>query len=72
MGEEKKKKIYQALCILKEPATVETMQKLNIPDGFLLQQMTPLRVLHRRPFLTRPRQIYSVKGYIYKGKMNDE
>lgn len=67
-GEEFKKKHYRALCVLNEPVTVEILQKLNIPDGFLLQQMTPLRVLHRRPFLTRSRQIYSVKGYVQKGK----
>ena len=63
-GEEDKKKTYRALCILKEPATVELMERLNMPEGFITQQITPLRVLHRRPLLTRPRQIYSVKGYI--------
>lgn len=66
-GEENKRKFYRALCILKEPATVETMQKLDIPNGFIVQQPTPLRVLHRRPLLTRPRQIHSVKGYVQKG-----
>lgn len=44
------------------------MQKLDIPNGFTIQQLTPLRVLHRRPLLTRPRQIFSVKGYVNKGK----
>lgn len=68
MGEEKKQKVYRALCILKEPATIEIMKKLDIPSGFLLQQMTPLRVLHRRPFLTRPRQIYSLKAYVHPGE----
>lgn len=66
-GEEQKRKFYRALCILNEPATLEIMQKLNIPDGFLIQQQTPLRVLHRRPLLPRPRQIYSVKAYLHKG-----
>lgn len=66
-GEEQKKKLYRALCILKEPVTREIINKLNIPDGFLVQQKTPLRVLHRRPLLTRPRQIYSVKAYVSKG-----
>lgn len=67
-GEEHKRKFYQAMCVLEEPATVEMMQKLDIPEGFLLQQLTPLRVLHRRPFLMRPRQIHSVKGYVTKGE----
>lgn len=67
-GEEKKQKIYRALCILNEPATVEVLKKLDLPNGFLLQQMTPLRVLHRRPFLTRPRQIHSLKAYVHQGE----
>lgn len=66
-GEEEKRKFYRAHCVLQQPVTVHIMQKLNIPDGFLIQQKTPLRVLHRRPLLTRPRQIYSVKGYLEKG-----
>lgn len=60
--------MYRALCLLKEPATLEIMHKLDIPNGFLVQQMTPLRVLHRRPFLTRPRQVYSLKGFVHKGE----
>lgn len=70
-GEEKKQKVYRALCIVKNPANFEMMKKLDIPNGFLLQQMTPLRVLHRRPFLTRPRQIYSVKAYVYQGESSN-
>lgn len=70
-GEEQKRKFYRALCVLNAPVTVDIMQKLQIPDGFLVQQQTPLRVLHRRPLLTRPRQIYSVKGYVHKGEIFD-
>lgn len=67
-GEELKRKFYRALCVLEVPATVEILTKLQIPDGFLIQQKTPLRVLHRRPLLTRPRQIYSVNCHLHKGK----
>lgn len=67
-GEESKKKIYRALCVLQESASIEVMQKLNIPDGFTIDQLTPLRVLHRRPLLKRPRRIYSVKARVAKGK----
>lgn len=67
-GEEQKRKFYRALCVLDVPVTVDIIQKLQIPDGFLVQQQTPLRVLHRRPLLTRPRQIYSVKGFLHRGK----
>lgn len=70
-GEEQKKKIYQALCVLDTPATADIIRKLDIPNGFLVQQQTPLRVLHRRPLLTRPRQIFSVKGKIFKGNIYD-
>lgn len=33
-----------------------------------MNQVTPLRVLHRRPLLVRPRQVYSCKGYADKGR----
>lgn len=59
-GEEDKKKTYQALCLMNRPVTDDVIQKLNIPEGFLIQQKTPLRVLHRRPLLVRPRMIYSM------------
>lgn len=65
-GEEHKKKNYRALCLLKVPTTPEIIHKLNIPNGFSVQQKTPLRVLHRRPLLTRPRQIFHVKGQVFK------
>lgn len=71
-GEENKKKIYRALCIVKEPVTVEIMQRLNVPDGFTIDQLTPLRVLHRRPLLKRPRRVYSVNAYVNKGNFNYE
>lgn len=66
-GEETKKKIYRALCILKRPATVEMLAKMDMPNGVLISQETPLRVLHRRPLLSRPRQVYSVKPYVVAG-----
>lgn len=68
-GEEEKQKFYRALCVLKTSVTAEHIKMLNIPNGFLVQQKTPLRVLHRRPLLTRPRQIFSVKAYACKGKL---
>lgn len=63
-GEENKRKIYRALCTLNEPVTLETLKKLDMPNGFVTYQITPIRVLHRRPLHTRPRTIYSVKGYV--------
>lgn len=66
-GEEDKKKIYRALCIVKDPVTVEVMERLNMPEGFTIDQLTPLRVLHRRPLLKRPRRIFSVTAHVHKG-----
>lgn len=50
--------------MLREPATVAVMERLNLPDGFTIDQLTPLRVLHRRPLLKRPRRIYSVRAQV--------
>lgn len=69
-GEESKKKMYRALCILNEPATVEILKKLNICQPFTVNQWTPLRVLHRRPLHLRPRTIYNVTTYVNKSKVN--
>lgn len=63
-GEEKKKKFYRALCVLEKPITLEVLRKLDMPDGFEIQQVTPIRVLHRRPLHPRPRMIYSTKAWI--------
>lgn len=60
-GEEQKRKFYRALCLLENCATREVLEKLNLPNGFEVQQTTPLRVLHRRPLLTRQRMIYNLK-----------
>lgn len=71
VGEEQKKKIYRALCVLKYPVNMEILGKLDIPKSFVVQQKTPLRVLHRRPLLVRPREIFSVKGFMFKGTHSD-
>ncbi|EDW11212.1 putative tRNA pseudouridine synthase Pus10 [Drosophila mojavensis] len=63
-GEEQKRKYYRALCVLDEPVTVDILKKLQISESFIIQQKTPIRVLHRRPLHTRPRSIYSVKACV--------
>lgn len=60
-GEEQKRKYYRALCVLNEPVTLDILKRLQISESFIIQQKTPIRVLHRRPLHTRPRSIYSVK-----------
>ncbi|KXJ72497.1 hypothetical protein RP20_CCG017875 [Aedes albopictus] len=62
-GEENKRKFYRALCVLDCPVTLEVLKSLNIADPFVIEQWTPLRVLHRRPLLPRPRTIHSVKAF---------
>ncbi|XP_055378267.1 putative tRNA pseudouridine synthase Pus10 [Condylostylus longicornis] len=69
-GEENKKKIYRALCVLGTPVTIEILKKLNMPNGFITQQKTPIRVLHRRPLHTRPKIVHSVQATISKDKKN--
>lgn len=59
-GEQNKKKIYRALCKVDTKITLDILKKLVCPDGFLINQLTPLRVLHRRSLLSRPRQVFSV------------
>lgn len=44
---------------------------MNIPNGFLVHQKTPLRVLHRRPLLNRPRHVHSVKAFFSKKYKNN-
>lgn len=67
-GEEDKKKIYRALCTIADDVTVELLEKLNIEQAFEIQQWTPLRVLHRRTLMQRPRTIFSVKAFAVKGE----
>lgn len=62
-GEEKKKKIYRAMCKLDEPITDDMLTKLEMPGGFQIEQITPIRVLHRRPLHARPRTVFSVKPF---------
>jgi tRNA pseudouridine synthase 10 len=67
-GEEDKKKIYRALCTIGSDVTVDILKKLQIEKEFVIQQWTPLRVLHRRTLMIRPRSIFSVKAHAVKGK----
>lgn len=66
-GEEQKKKIYRALCccIGQDVVPESVIDKINsIDQEFEIQQATPIRVLHRRTLLKRPRMIYSVKAQL--------
>ncbi|KNC87197.1 hypothetical protein SARC_00674 [Sphaeroforma arctica JP610] len=54
-----KRKKYLATVTFAEAQTDDSIKALNETGEFLIQQQTPVRVLHRRPLLTRPRMIYA-------------
>ena len=68
-GEQDKKKIYRALCTIESDVTLDILKKLHIDQEFVIQQWTPLRVLHRRTLMERPRSIFSVKAHAVKGEL---
>lgn len=59
-GEESKTKVYQALCYVK--GKLPDLKKLNKCPPIELAQYTPVRVLHRRANMVRPRTIHSMKA----------
>ncbi|CAL8091587.1 unnamed protein product [Orchesella dallaii] len=63
-GEEFKTKTYCALCRIPEGVVApEMLEKLNsIKLPLVLQQQTPIRVLHRRSVATRERSILSINA----------
>ena len=60
IGEEDKRKTYCALIWSHQPITEESIQLLNSHENIVLQQKTPVRVLHRRSLAIRERTIYSM------------
>ena len=59
-GEENKRKRYSALIATKKPITTDQLCCLNDTRELIILQKTPIRVLHRRPLLTRQRMIHSM------------
>ncbi|XP_050097818.1 putative tRNA pseudouridine synthase Pus10 [Anopheles aquasalis] len=62
-NESDKRKFYRALCVTTEPVNGEMIRKLRVDKTIELQQVTPLRVLHRRPLLKRSRHIYRLQAW---------
>ncbi|KAJ2524860.1 hypothetical protein GGI11_000510 [Coemansia sp. RSA 2049] len=78
-GEENKSKKYCALVWLSTQLTQEKLDEINSlgQNGILLQQKTPVRVLHRRAPLTRPKKLLSlaishIEGNFYKVRIESE
>ncbi|XP_042230224.1 tRNA pseudouridine synthase Pus10-like [Homarus americanus] len=61
-GEEEKTKAYCAVCIAHKGYNPALLERLASMPELTLQQKTPLRVLHRRPLATRPRNIHSMRA----------
>lgn len=59
-GEENKEKSYRAKLWCPEPISGEAIEKLNLMKDIQLEQKTPIRVLHRRPILTRTRKVHQL------------
>lgn len=60
-GQETKKKEYRALCCCSRKLTKEDILRLNQIVDLRIQQLTPIRVLHRRTWATRCRTIHRLK-----------
>ncbi|CAI7823799.1 unnamed protein product, partial [Closterium sp. NIES-53] len=63
-GEAEKQKSYVAVVWISRPITQADVAKLESIKDLELQQKTPIRVLHRRSPLTRPRTIYSMQCHL--------
>ncbi|KAJ1976723.1 hypothetical protein H4R34_003866 [Dimargaris verticillata] len=60
-GEESKAKTYACLVWTEQVLTDAVLAKLApLHSGFDIQQQTPLRVLHRRAQLTRPKRVHGM------------
>ncbi|KAI8320617.1 hypothetical protein GQ54DRAFT_263210 [Martensiomyces pterosporus] len=78
-GEEHKTKLYCALVWFSHQLSEEKLDEINNAGkkGVLLQQKTPIRVLHRRAPLTRPKQLLAlevtpIEGSFYKVRIESE
>jgi len=60
-GEEEKLKCYSAKIWCPDKVDDEKIERLNKMKKILLSQKTPLRVLHRRPPLTRERMVHRIE-----------
>lgn len=52
------RKSYRAVVWLSAVLTDDMCRSVSSSDPFEIQQLTPIRVLHRRTLLSRPRSIY--------------
>jgi len=63
-GEEDKQKRYVAVCWSKDEITDDQIAELAAVKDLTLQQKTPIRVLHRRPLVTRERTVHDFSAQL--------
>jgi len=56
-GEEHKRKVYRCVVCTSKPVSIQVLDKFK-EQPFEIDQLTPLRVLHRRTLATRKKMIY--------------
>lgn len=64
-GEEKKKKTYIVLCLIRDKSYIDDIvEKVNElgSKNLAISQMTPIRVAHRRSLISRNKQIHFMKA----------
>ncbi|KAK7068269.1 putative tRNA pseudouridine synthase Pus10 [Halocaridina rubra] len=61
-GEEEKTKAYCALCVVRTGYDPALLSQLSEMKELIIQQQTPLRVLHRRALMTRPKVIHEMSA----------
>jgi tRNA pseudouridine synthase 10 len=61
-GEESKRKSYRSVIWAANPVTPETISGLSSQGEFVIDQLTPIRVLHRRSLMNRKKTIHKMHG----------
>lgn len=61
-GEEAHRKEYRTVLVLSRPVTAADVALLNGTRELVLQQLTPMRVMHRRTLMVRERTIHELSA----------
>ena len=61
-GEDSHRKDYRAVLVLDRPATDADLERLGGTRELVLQQLTPVRVLHRRTLMVREKVVHAMRA----------
>jgi hypothetical protein len=64
---EDKRKCYVCMVWVSDPLTQDKLDMLNATQDMAIEQMTPVRVLHRRTLMTRTRWVAGWIGLVSQG-----